>query len=72
MSSGLAFQRRQKHSVHLLHFVDADACLCLRRCRYYTGTPEFEFGDGLSYTSFDLQFDSEPATSLSLDTDSGY
>ena len=24
----------------------------MRRCRYYTGTPEFEFGDGLSYTSF--------------------
>ena len=44
----------------------------MRRRRYYTGTPEFEFGDGLSYTSFDMQFDSEPATSLSFDTDSGY
>ena len=63
---------RQRHSGHLLHFLDIiNPRLCSRRCRYYTGTPEFEFGDGLSYTSFDLQFDSEPATSLSLDTDSG-
>ena len=50
---------------------------------YYTGTPEFEFGDGMSYTSYQLGWhnsnssdDTTAATSfatksLSLSTDEG-